>query len=365
VLTAKVVIDARMLRTTTGRYIDRLLEHLQETESKHDYVVCLDDAGYRSWFPRRENFEKVLAPYPAYSMSEQVDFLALLYRLKADLVHFTMPQQPFGYFGKSVTTIHDLTLIRYSNSLSGSAKYRVKMHMFGLLLKLIARRSSALLANSCYTRDDFAAYVGLNPSRIDVTYLAADPLSAKDEAVDSLAGKNFVLYVGNAYPYKNLELLVAAHRVLVENGQDIHLVIAGKIDQYHQVVRDGLSDAQRRWVTFTGYVSDGQLHWLYQNARAYVFPSKSEGFGLPGVEAMLHGLPVLSSRSSALPEIFGEAALYFDALSRDDLVDCIVRVCTDEALRQRLVEAGLARSGSFSWRKMALDTERVYSRCLG
>lgn len=364
-MSARIVIDARMLRTTTGRYIDRLLEHLQDLDARNQYLVCLDQRGFDSWFPRAPNFTKVLAPFPAYSWAEQWKFPRLLRRLQADLVHFTMPQQPFLFFGRNVTTVHDLTLIRFSNAADGRWSYRLKMGLFGALLRLIAWRACGVIANSFYTRDDYARLVGCDAEDIHVTHLAADPLAAEPQEIAALKGRRFLLYVGNAYPYKNIDLLLTAQRQLARTDPQLHLVLAGKTDGYHETIERRVREEGIPNVHFPGYVSDGQLSWLYSRAVAYVFPSRSEGFGLPGLEAMLHGLPVISSSSTALPEVFGDAALYFSPDSVEQYIERVQSVLQGRECRDALIRRGHQRVSSYSWSRMAESTLAVYRRCLG
>ena len=115
---------------------------------------------------------------------------------------------------------------------------------------------------------------------------------------------------------------------------------------------------------FTGFITDSQLRWLYENCQAYMFPSLSEGFGLPGLEAMVHGAPVISSSATCLPEIYGNAAQYFNPLDVNDMADSINKVLSDSRLRNYLIERGFKQANKYSWQRMAEETLKIYEKAL-
>ncbi len=141
-------------------------------------------------------------------------------------------------------------------------------------------------------KDDVARAIRLNSRKITVTYEAAEPIEAPAEPIEDLVNTKFIMYIGRPNPHKNLERLIEAYSQLKADMPELHLVLAGRRDSLykhhaHEVEQKGIPD-----VHFTGRVSDGQLRWLYEQTAAYIFPSLSEGFGLPGLEAMAHGAPV-------------------------------------------------------------------------
>lgn len=173
------------------------------------------------------------------------------------------------------------------------------------------------------------------------------------------------MYVGRPLPHKNLGRLIDAFALLKKKHPGLKLVLAGKKDvlfAQHEAntKRLGIKD-----VIFTGFVSDGELRWLYQHTQAYIFPSLSEGFGLPGLEAALCGAPVIASNVSCLPEVYGDGARYFDPLNIQDLADTIGEVLDDAALRSKLITAGKKRADSFSWQRTATQTLEIFTRVLG
>jgi len=165
------------------------------------------------------------------------------------------------------------------------------------------------------------------------------------------------LYVGNAYPHKNLERLILAFNKLSKNKKDLKLVLVGEIDYfYKQLQKMGSSN-----IVFKDFVSDDELSILYQNASLYVFPSLYEGFGLPPLEAMTYNLPVVSSSSSCLPEILGDAAIYFNAENIDDMIDKIKLVLNNKELQKELILKGKKQIKKYSWEKMVKNILRIYN----
>ena len=180
-----------------------------------------------------------------------------------------------------------------------------------------------------------------------------------------------MLYVGNAYPHKNLTRLIETFNFLVEGGRnDLQLVLAGEEDYFYRqlkefynsiILRSMIELSEKRRVIFTGFVPDEELGALYRSAAVYIFPSLCEGFGLPPLEAMSYGVPVVSSGDTCLPEILGQAAHYFDSQNSADMAAKISEVLSSEALRQQLIAAGFEQIKKYSWQRMAEETARVYS----
>ena len=170
----------------------------------------------------------------------------------------------------------------------------------------------------------------------------------------------YIMYVGNSYPHKNLELLLQATRIAVRQGEKFQVVLVGKRDYFSKRLEELSREMGLSNVLFYGFAPDDELATLYEHAAAYFFPSLSEGFGLPGLEAMQASLPVFAARSASLPEVFGSAAYYFDPHSPEDIVRSIQVALHDTIIRQRLVAAGHERLSHFSWATMAQQTLRVY-----
>ena len=173
--------------------------------------------------------------------------------------------------------------------------------------------------------------------------------------------KPYLLYVGNAFPHKNLKRLIKAFKIILSSKPTLKLVLVGKIDDFYKSFQILCVELKiEKNVIFTGRVSDKELKWLYQNASIYVFPSLLEGFGLPGLEAMENGLPVVSSDSSCLPEIYSDAVLYFNPQNIEEMVKAILEVLNNKDLRDKLIKKGYKRIKEFSWQKCAQETLEIY-----
>lgn len=361
---AKIVIDARELRTSSGRYVERLLRYLQTTDRTNEYKVLLKPDDMSVWEPMAPNFESIVCPHKEFTFSEQSGLLGQIRNLKADLVHFPFPQQPVLYGGKAITTIHDLTTLRFNNPAKNLLVFKFKQGIYAYVIRRAVHRSVAVLTGSQFVKDDVARFAGINPDKIVVTYEAADPITDTPEALPDLEGKQFIMYIGRPTPHKNLERLIEAFKLLRAQHPNLHLVLAGKKDANYRRIEANVNKNGTQGVIFTDFVNEGQLRWLYENCAAYVFPSLSEGFGLPGLEAMLHGAPVVSSNATCLPEIYGQAAHYFDPTDTQAMADAINEVLTDKDLRKDLVEKGRAQAVKYSWQRTAEQTLEVYKKAL-
>jgi glycosyltransferase involved in cell wall biosynthesis len=361
----KIAIDARIISISTGRYVERLLHHLQKIDHNNEYLVLLLAKDYETWQPSAPNFKKVKADFPIYSIAEQIHLLKLLRRLKPDLVHFTMPNHPVLYWGKHVTTIHDLTLIDYVNKrkegpLKDIVKNVIKPAIFRGVMWWAATQSTAVITPSKHVREQLIRRFGARGGRVSVTYEAAEPLAAKPEAADLGQGDNFIMYCGNAFPYKNLWRLIRAYNLL--HRPDLKLVLVGKKEYFYEQLEVRTKARGIEGVVFTGFIPDAQLAYLYKQAKLFVFPSLSEGFGLPPLEAMNYGVPVLAARSSCLPEVMGNGAHYFDPDSTESLVKELEGLLDDDERRTELAQAGSEKVKQYSWERMAELTLSIYER---
>lgn len=357
----KIAIDARELRTSTGRYIERLIHYLQKIDSENNYVVLLKPKDVAGWVPTNARFKAVACRYREFTFEEQLGFKKQLDEIGADLVHFGMVQQPILYEGKVVTTIHDLTTVRFLNPDKNYYVLKAKQQVYKQVIKRAARKSLAVITPSEFVKKDLVDFTGIKPDKITVTYESADPITEKQEVVSELEGTKFIMYIGRPTPHKNLERLIEAFVLLQKDNPDLRLVLAGKKDANYQRIEQGVAQRGIENVVFTDFVSEGQLRWLYENCQAYVFPSLSEGFGLPGLEAMIHGAPVVSSNAACLPEIYGDAAHYFDPIDVNAMAKAINKVLADSALRKQLTDNGKLRTSLYSWQRMAEQTLEIYN----
>lgn len=360
-----IVIDAREWSTTTGRYVRNLVWGLEKIDKENNYSILLYPKDMDSYKPANERFTKVECNHKEFTLDEQTGLKKQIESLKPDLVHFPMVQQPAFYKGKVVTTMNDLTTTRFRNPTKNMLAYILKQQVYKWLNKRVARKSNALIAYSQFVKDDVAKFAHVNPQKITVINLAADKIEDADEPIKDLEGKQFIMYIGRPLPHKNLPRLVEAFVKLKADHPDLLLVLAGKLDENYQLIQKSVEAQGIEGVVFTDRVSEGQLRWLYENTAAYVFPSLSEGFGLPGLEAMAAGAPVASSNATCLPEIYGEAASYFDPRDVRDMTYAINDILIDPLLKEDFTEKGRKQVKKYSWQKCAEQTLEVYKKVLG
>lgn len=229
----------------------------------------------------------------------------------------------------------------------------------------VARNSLKVIAPSEFVKNDIVSFTGIDPSKILVTYESADKIIEKPQKPNVIDNSgSFLLYVGKPFPHKNLERLIKAFVILQKSNPSLQLVLAGKLDANYRRIEDMVKKKEIDDVVFTDFVSEAELKWLYEHCAAYIFPSLSEGFGLPGLEAMVHEAPVVSSNATCLPEVYSDAAAYFDPLDVSDMANKIEQVIADNNLRQKLIENGTKRVKQFSWAKMAQQTLEIYKNYL-
>lgn len=372
---AKIVIDARESGTSTGRYVDKLIEHMHKLEPEFEIVLLAKKHRLEYLKKLAPNFKIVQCDVKEFTFAEQISLLRQIRRLKADLVHFTMPQQPILYRGKTVTTVHDLTTLRFSNPAKIKLLFWLKQQVFKVVIKLVARKSKHIITVSDYVKNDVAKYTKASKKKITTTYLAADRITDMPAPVNILAQQKYIMYVGRPLPHKNLKRLMEAYSIIRNTrlrqgigGQGsggLRLVLVGKRDALYERHAHWARQQHIEGLVFTGFASEARLRWLYEHAAAYVFPSLSEGFGLPGLEAMAHNAPVVASNATCLPEIYGKAAEYFDPQNIQAMVNAINRVLDNPERRAELKKLGAEQVKKYSWQKTAEQTLAIYRQCLG
>jgi glycosyltransferase involved in cell wall biosynthesis len=361
----RIGIDARNDGTGVGRYTFSLIRELAKLDLENEYTLFLNAERYADYQTPGTNFRTVEADIPWFGVREQLLLPRLIARQRLDLVHFPHLTVPLLATTPFVVTVHDLNYLDRDAVVpaGGGRDLRRTMREGGYRLELWkARRARQLIAVSEHTRDAVVGRLRVDPARVALTYEAADaPSVERDPATLGRYGVDvpFFLYVGSAYPYKNLAGLIEAF-ARVEGGYN--LVLAGDHGDFGSALRAraaALGLGER--VVFPGPVSEAELATLYAGALAYAFVSRSEGFGLPGLEAMQAGIPVVAARAGSLPEVYGDAACYCDPLDVDSIASALTAVAADEELRGRLVSLGRRRAAEFSWKRTAEQTLAVYA----
>ncbi len=369
---SRIGIDARFYGSVgkgLGRYTQKLIEHLEKIDSENQYFVFLRRENFDEYVPSKSNFQKVLADYQWYSFSEQLFFPKLLNSYKLDLMHFPHFNVPILYFRKFVITIHDLILLHFPTKRASTLApifYWLKFCAYKLVIWSAIIRSQKIIAVSEFTKKDILSQYSIVEKKIVITYEACEKslqknLSSSEKILKKYGiMKPYLLYVGNAYPHKNLERLVLAFAQVLSKSQHLHLVLVGKEDYFYARLRAQVEKQKIANVIFPGFVSDQDLDAVYGQALLYVFPSLYEGFGLPPLEAMEQGVPVLCSDATCLPEVLGQAAFFINASEETAITEAILQVAGDENLRKDLISRGHKQVERYSWDKMAGETLNIY-----
>lgn len=375
----KIAIDARFygpFGKGLGRYTEKLIKYLEKVDQKNDYTIFLRKENFDHYIVENNNFKKELADFKWYTLNEQINMPKVLKKGNFDLIHFPHFNVPLLYNGNFVVTVHDLILLDFPTKRAttlGPIKYALKNIGYKKVISSAVRKAKKVITVSEYTKKRLIEHFDLDDDKIAVTYESCDKILPSEESENNdflklhNIQKPYLLYVGNAYPHKNLERLLKVFKNLRKNSFNYQLVLVGKKDYFYQRLQDlardlGLLDSGE--VVFFGFAKDSELASLYQNASLYVFPSFIEGFGLPPLEAMSYGLPVVASKTSCLPEILGEAAKYFDPKNDDDIANVILKVLNDNVLKEEMKKLGLEQVKKYSWERCAKETLSVYESIL-
>lgn len=368
----RIGIDARFFGSIgkgLGRYTQKLIENLEHIDHENQYVIFLRKENFDEYQPFNKNFTKVLADYRWYTFSEQIFFPQLLARQGLDLMHFPHFNVPLLYRKKFVLTIHDLILVHFP-TLRGTTLnpiwYWFKYVAYKLTIASAIARAQKIITVSQFTKNDIISEYEKAKNKIVVTYEACDghcriSLGSPQRVLEKYGIiKPYLLYVGNAYPHKNLERLIEAFEKISEKFPNMQLALVGKEDYFYSKLQKFTSIKGISNVHFLGYVTDQDLDVLYRFASLYVFPSLYEGFGLPPLEAMAKGTPVVSSDKPCMKEILGDAAHWVDAENIESLSHGIENVLNDKNLATVLAERGYEKIKEYSWEKMAQQTLDTY-----
>jgi glycosyltransferase involved in cell wall biosynthesis len=340
-----------------------LVAELTKQDSQNEYL----------FFSSEENPDfkgkTVLVDAPHYSLKEQLWLPFLLCREKLDLMHFPQFNVPVLYFGRYIVTIHDL-IKHTSRGAETTTKapwfYWLKYLGYKIVFWSAVKRAFRILVPSRFVKSELIKKYQLPPEKIVVTFEGATKeispshslVSSQSQILGKYAIKKpYLLYVGSVYPHKNIERLIEAVKIL-----KINLVIVCARNVFWERLKSKVQKMNAEpLVNLVGFIPDSELGFLYREASAYVFPSLSEGFGLPGLEAMAQKVPVLASDIPVFREIYQNAAVYFDPLDTKDIADKIKLVLGDKKLQEELINLGFELSKSYSWTKMAAETLQVYN----
>ncbi|MFA5359454.1 MAG: glycosyltransferase family 1 protein [Patescibacteria group bacterium] len=381
----RIGIDARFygpIGKGLGRYTQEVVDNIIKLDQKNKYIIFLRKENFSDFKCDGVRIKKVLADIKWYGLSEQIIFPFYILRERLDLMHFPHFNVPIFCPVKFIVTIHDLILIKFPTlraTTLGPVVYKIKNLAYKIVISLAVKRAMKILAVSEYTKKAVVEQFKVDSKKVVVTYegvanlsvissvseksLVDESLSHKGFLPSVEMTKNYLLYVGNGYPHKNLEGLIKVFSEISKAKPELKLVLVGKEDYFYSRLKQYAKNFSNN-IIFPGYVMDSKLKELYANATLYIFPSFYEGFGLPPLEAMAHGLAVVSSDKTCLPEILGDAALYFNPEDEMDMKNKIEQGLADEKLREDLINRGYEQIKKYSWVDCAEKTLEVYKSCL-
>jgi glycosyltransferase involved in cell wall biosynthesis len=363
----RVAFDARKLHDFgIGTYIRNILRQLARFDRQTEYILICGDRDRDFGLSLGDNFRVEVDSSKPYSFREQLTVPWTLVRTRAGLLHEPHYVLPPLTHCRSVVTIHDCIHLRFPQYLPKRGALAYARAQMGSA----AGRSNRILTVSEASKRDILEFFKVAPEKVTVIYngiderFATPPPEDKMRAIEEryqLQGE-FALYVGNVKPHKNVERLLDAFHLVRQSGlEDLKLVVIGDdISKYAALRRAVHRYNLHKYVRFLGFLPDETLAVVYRLAAVFVFPSLYEGFGLPPLEAMACGTPVVTSNVSSLPEVMGDAALLVDPYSAEAIADAMQRVLTDTTLRSDLSARGLARAGEFSWERSARRVREIY-----
>ena len=355
----RIGIDARLYsQTGVGRYIRNLLENLDTTSQTHEYVVFLNEEDWDTAQHLKNKFILRKATVRWHSVKEQIEMPILLSKEQLDLVHIPYFNVPLYCPIPFVVTIHDLTILTHPTGRASTLSkplYTLKRLAYKQVLSHSVHSACHIIVPSRSVEQDIKTFFPNSDIPVTVTY---EGVKTFTPAQKSRIKTPYFLYVGNAYPHKNIEYLL---RVFQKLSSDTHLVLVGEEDFFYTRLKKDVSDPR---IHFFGHATDEELSTLYSHAKALVFPSLSEGFGLPLVEAMAYGCPVIASDIPVFKEVCQDSAIYFDPKNEDALLDILKDTDTSKGKNSLLVTKGKQLVQQYSWQKMAKETQRIYENCI-
>jgi glycosyltransferase involved in cell wall biosynthesis len=362
----KIGIDCRLWEQTgVGRYTQNLVKNLQKIDKTNSYVLFVrsEDLDNVRAQVKNKKWKIVLADVKWHSLYEQLKFPLILNKEKLDLVHFPYFSVPVLYKKPYVVTIHDLIIDHFSTGEASTLIYPfylAKRTAYKSVIRQAARRSKRIIVPSNATKDEIIDHYKIPAQKINVIHEASDKNLVPSIKANKF-GKYF-LYVGNAYPHKNLNSLIYAFNKIAKEYRELKLVLVGSKDYFYQKLEDQNKSDK---IIFYGKATDRELANLYSNAVALVMPSLMEGFGLPVLEAMSLKCLVLASDIPSLREIASNSAFYFNPENPNDIKETLKSAyVNNEKYRKEKIEPAFKRSQQYSWKKAAVETLNIYESSL-
>ena len=373
-MSSHIVIDARRGQDFgIGTYIRGLIRALATIDSHNRYTLIVGPEESPAPNDLPANFQAAIYSRTDLDQWDNLAFPVFLRGLRPDLVHIPLNRVPIAMLRPYVVTVHDMSSLLFEEE---GSDLRMRFHRYRYRRGLM--RANAVIAVSETTKRDIENLIGIPPAQIHRVYNGLDPgFFASENGIDAEQKQRileryqiqypFLLYAGNIRPHKNVPRLVEAFAVVRDQlsahpvYKDLRLIIIGDtISQYPSVRQAVIKSRVENVVRFLGFVPFETLRYFYEAATAFVFVSRYEGFGLPPLEAMACGTPVVASNVSSLPEVLGDAAVQVNPANVFEIARGITEVLLDESLRSALVRCGHERASRFSWERSAREVLAIY-----
>ena len=362
-------------KSGVGNYVINLIDGLQRIDRDNEYYIFTGHDTKHFFDLKEDNFRLIILPFshdprwlmrPLYFLWQNSLVYRYIKRYGIDVLHLPNIMPLFIQYVPTVITVHDLAE-HWVKKYSG-----LRQHYRKQIVSVSSNKASRIIAVSERTKSDLTNIAGIPPDKIDVTYEAGTLVPIRfEEPVDAVLRRygirgKYILYVGKFLHHKNVARIIEAFaRLKHEHDISQSLVLVGKQDKNVDVLMRlaenlGIRDA----IIVTGYVPDEELPYFYKGAALFVFPSLYEGFGLPVIDAMSCGIPVITSNVSSLPEVAGDAAILVDPLSTEAIAEGMWSVLNDEKKHEELSRKGKERARQFTWEKCAWETLATYRKAL-
>ena len=371
---ARVIIDKS---TGLGNYTYNLVKHLLMLDSENEYIVLINRSltdQHPIQYLEQKNLKKRFVQISEVTLQQQVMVPFELLKQKPDIYHYPNFDLPVFQPYNSIFTVHDLTYLKH-HDLYMNGRW-IKNFYTKAIMNLGARKSKKIIAVSSSTKNDLLEILKVPEHKVAVIHEGLDEsylngsLSNNKSNFFNKNGLNdrdeYFLFIGERRPHKNLVRLIEAFSIFKQKTPNkIKLVIGGKkYASYDEPERKAQELNLTNEVFFLGYIPEGDLQHLYKNARCFVFISIYEGFGIPILEAMACGTPIITSNISSMPEVAGNAALTVNPYNVDEIAEAMNKITYNVTISQRLVDTGLKRVKNFSWNNAAEKTLELYEGIL-
>lgn len=371
----RIGIDARMYGPKVsgiGNYVKNLIDNLLVIDKENEYIIFLLKEGFNEFQPMGKKVKKVLVDCYWYTFKEQMKYWRILEKEKTDIMHFPNFNVPIFFTRKFIVTIHDMTPWYFPGKNIASSKFR--RLAYAAVFNSAMKRSEAIITVSNFSKKDIIQKYAKAKEKIHVVYNGISPSFKRVEdygiihLVKEKYGikKPYIFFIGVWREHKNIPGLIRAFKILCEKYLlDIVLVLGGEKTQCKEVIEEeikkcGIGES----ILQTGFIPDSDLPALYSGATVTVIPSFREGFGMHGIESFMCQTPVASSKTTSLPEVLGDGALYFDPYSPEDMAKSIYAIFQDGLLRKSLIENGQKIIKKYSWETCAQKTLEIYKKTI-